>query len=114
MKKLFILLFAVAPIVVFAQRKPKIKGSRIVTQVSEELPPFNAVVLNDDLEINLKKGLGPGFYISADDNLVDILKFEVVDETLIISSYYTITAKKELEITVNYTGLKALTVKNGT
>jgi autotransporter translocation and assembly factor TamB len=96
-----------------AQRKPKIKGSRIVTQVSEELPPFDAIVLNDDLVINLKKSFGPGFHLIADDNLIDVLKFEVQDGTLVISSYYNITAKKQLEITVDYTELTAITVKNG-
>ncbi len=113
MKKIVILLLVLVPIATTAQRKPKIKGSRIVTQVSEELPPFNAVILNDDLEINLKKSLGPGYHLVADDNLVDILKFEVNDGTLVISSYYNITAKKELEITVNYTQLNSITVKNG-
>ena len=113
MRKLLILLFIIAPIVSNAQRKPKIKGSRIVAQVSEELPPFNAIVLNDDLEINLDKSFGPGYHITADDNLIDILKFEVKEGTLVISSYYNITAKKELEITVNYTELKAITLKNG-
>lgn len=114
MKKLLILLLILSPLISIAQRKPKIKGSRIVTQVSEELPPFNAIVLNDDLEINLNKALGPGYHISADDNLIDVLKFEVEGGTLVISSYYNITRKKELVITVNYTELKALTVKNGT
>lgn len=114
MKKIVILLLVLFPIVTTAQRKPKMKGSRIVTQVSEELPPFNAIILNDDLEINLKKALGPGYHLIADDNLVDILKFEVNDGTLVISSYYNITAKKELEITVNYTQLNAIAIKNGT
>nr|WP_297787335.1 DUF2807 domain-containing protein [uncultured Allomuricauda sp.] len=113
MKKLLILLFILPPLVSIAQRKPKIKGSRIVTQVSEELPPFNAIVLNDDLEINLDKSFGPGYHITADDNLIDVLKFDVEDGTLVISSYYNITAKKELEITVNYTELRAITLKNG-
>lgn len=114
MKKLLILLLIASPLWIQAQRKPKIKGSRIVTQVSEELPPFDAIVLNDDLEINLKKSLGTGFHLIADDNLIDVLKFEVQDGTLVISSYYNITAKKQLEITVDYTELKAITVKNGT
>ncbi|MDF0716854.1 DUF2807 domain-containing protein [Muricauda sp. 334s03] len=113
MKKLLILLLVLSPLMSIAQRKPKIKGSRIVTQVSEELPPFNAIVLNDDLEINLNKALGPSYHISADDNLIDVLKFEVEDGTLVISSYYDITRKKELVITVNYTELGAITVKNG-
>ncbi|AEM70898.1 hypothetical protein Murru_1858 [Allomuricauda ruestringensis DSM 13258] len=113
MKKLLILLLILTPILSIAQRKPKIKGSRIVTEISEELPPFTAIMLNDDLEITLNKALGPGYHLIADDNLIDILKFEVEEGTLVISSYYNITAKKELQITVNYTELQAITLKNG-
>ncbi|MCK0160741.1 GIN domain-containing protein [Allomuricauda sp. F6463D] len=113
MKKSLIVLLILCPIISIAQRKPKLKGSRVVTEITEELPPFNAIVLNDDLEINLNKSLGPGYHLIADDNLVDVLKFDVKDGTLVISSYYNITAKKELKITVNYTELLAITVKNG-
>lgn len=113
MKKIVILILITFPILSNAQRKPKIKGSRIVSELSEELPPFNAIVLNDDLDIRLNKALGPGYHLIADDNLIDILKFEVQEGTLVISSYYNITAKKQLEITINYTDLQAITVKNG-
>ncbi|BDW92895.1 hypothetical protein MACH07_17270 [Flagellimonas marinaquae] len=113
MKNIVILLLITFPILSNAQRKPKIKGSRIVSELSEELPPFNAIVLNDDLDIRLNKALGPGYHLIADDNLIDILKFEVQEGTLVISSYYNITAKKQLEITINYTDLQAITVKNG-
>jgi len=114
MKKLLILVLLIFPIISTAQRKPKIKGSRIVTELSEELPPFNAIVLTDDLEIALEKSSGTGYHIIADDNLIDILKFEVTDGTLVISAYYNITAKKQLEITVNYTNLEAISLQNGT
>ena len=113
MKNIVILILITFPILSNAQRKPKIKGSRIVSELSEELPPFNAIVLNDDLDIRLNKALGPGYHLIADDNLIDILKFEVQEGTLVISSYYNITAKKQLEITINYTDLQAITVKNG-
>lgn len=113
MKKILLLLVVVVPLLCNAQRKPRIKGSRIVTEVSEELPAFNAIVLNDNLDINLKKSFGPGYSIEADDNLIDILKFNVQDSTLVISAYYDVTAKKQFDITVNYTELKAITLKEG-
>ncbi len=109
---LFLLLLAGSCMLV-AQRKPKIKGNRSVTEVREELPPFSAIELNDDLEIQLKKSFGEGYEIVADDNLVDVLKFEVVDSTLIISSFYNIVAKKKLEITVNVRELQAVTLREG-
>jgi hypothetical protein len=112
-KNIIVLLLIVFPLLSTAQRKPRIKGSRIVTHVNEELPPFNAIVLNDNLDIVLKKSFGPGYDIEADDNLIDILKFNVEDGTLIISSYYDVTAKKQFDITVNYTELRAITLKDG-
>ncbi len=113
MKKVLVILLLIAPMISFSQRKPRIKGSRIVTEVNEELPSFNAIILNDNLDIVLKKSFGPGYEIVADDNLIDILKFEVKDGTLVISSYYDVTAKKQFDITVTYTDLRAITLKDG-
>jgi len=96
-----------------AQRKPKIKGSRIVTDVQENLPPFKAIELNDDLEVRLRKAPQEGYAITADDNLIDVLKFKVEDSILTISSFYNITAKKKLDITVNYSDIDVLTLRDG-
>lgn len=97
----------------FTQRKPKIKGTRNVVEVSEELSPFNAIELNDDLEVFLERSAIESCVINADDNLIDVLKFKVVDSTLVITSFYKITAKKKLDIKVNYLGLNAITVRDG-
>ncbi|WP_281542328.1 GIN domain-containing protein [Maribacter aestuarii] len=97
----------------FAQRKPKIKGNKNVVEVRENLPAFNAIQLHDDLEIVLQKSSNEGYALEADDNLIDVLKFKVTDSMLIISSFYNITAKKKLNITVYYTELDALTMRNG-
>ncbi|WP_420321564.1 GIN domain-containing protein [Flagellimonas sp.] len=113
MKKIALLLLLLCHITAMAQRKPKIKGSRVVTEVSDELPAFNAIQLNDDLDIVLKKSFGSGYEIIADDNLIDILKFRVEDSTLVISSFYDVTAKKQFDITINFTELKAITLKKG-
>ena len=113
MKKLLLLLLLGCPLLASAQRKPTLRGSRVVTEVKKELPPFNAISLVGDLEISLKRSFGPGYSLVADDNLVDVLKFEVVDSTLVISSYYDIRARKQLDIQVEYTHLKAISLKAG-
>lgn len=84
-----------------------------MTEVSEQLPPFTAIELVDNLDVELKKSFGEGYEIVADDNLIGVLKFEVLDSTLVISSFYDIISKKKLEITVNVRELKAITVKEG-
>ncbi|MEM8998820.1 MAG: DUF2807 domain-containing protein [Bacteroidota bacterium] len=113
MKHLTICLLSLFSTMLLAQRKPKIKGNRMVTEVREVLPPFNAIELKDNLDVVLKKSFGPGYEVKADDNLVDILKFDVQDSTLIISSFYTVTSKKEFDIAVNFTELRAITIHAG-
>ena len=86
MKKLVLIALALCTVAVHAQRKPKIKGNKEVTTVREELPPFTAIELTDDLEIYLEKASSPGYTIIADDNLIDIFKFDVRD-SLTYSGY---------------------------
>ncbi len=113
MKRTALVLLFILPMFIYSQRKPRIKGSRVVTEVNEELPPFNAIQLNDDLDIVLKKSFGPGYEIVADDNLIDILKFTVEDSTLVIASFYDVSSKKQFDITINYSELKAISAKEG-
>lgn len=113
MKKLLLFLVLLSTCMVQAQRKPKIKGNRSVVEVHKELPPFNAIELVDNLEIFLQKSSNEGYSINADDNLVDVLKFKVKDSTLIITAFYKITSKKKLDITINYTELRGITLHDG-
>lgn len=100
-------------VVAYSQRKPKIKGNKAVTDVREDLPPYTAIELIDDLDINLQRSSNAGYTIKADDNLIDVLKFKVEDSTLVISSFYKITGKKKLEITVNFDDLRSITMQDG-
>ena len=113
MKKLTLLVALVCCFQAFSQRKPKIKGNKNVVEVQENLPYFNAIELKDDLDIELRKGREEGVFINADDNLIDVLKFEVVGGVLEISAYYKITGKKKLDIVVNYTELQSVVVREG-
>ena len=113
MKKLIVLLVCLNCGLILAQRKPKIKGNKDVVEVRENLPAFHSVEINDDLEVFLLKSITPGYRITADDNLIDIIKFEVVDSVLQIRSFYNITAKKQLDIEVSYNELRALSLKAG-
>jgi len=99
--------------VVYSQRKPKIKGNKNVIEVRETLPRFNAIELNDDLDIVLQAASTEEYIIEADDNLMDVLKFRVENETLVISSYYKITSKRKLNITVNFVQLYHITAHAG-
>lgn len=113
MKRLPFILVLLFCFQIQAQRKPKIKGNKNVIEVIQELPPFSAIELKDDLDIYIQNSGEEGYVINADDNLIDVLKFKVVDSTLHISSFYKITSKKKLEITVNYQELNSITVRDG-
>lgn len=95
------------------QRKPRIRGSRVVVSIDKELPSFSHLVLEDDLEVRLRPGAQQGVRIDADDNLVDILRFDLDGDTLRIASFYQITAKKQLELTLSYTRLESIRVTAG-
>jgi len=112
-KNIIVFFIAFWTLAVSAQRKPKIKGNKSIVEVNEDLPFFNAIEVRDDLEIFLKETTIPGYSISADDNLIDILRFDVVDSTLIIRSFYKITTKKKLEITVNFNEIKSIILQQG-
>lgn len=114
MRKLLIMGVAlVFGIHAYGQRKPKIKGNKEVVEVRESLPAFNAIQLDDDLEVVLQKSNSEGYSLEIDNNLIDVLKFKVEDSTLFISSFYNITSKRKLDITVYYTELSRITMNNG-
>ena len=113
MRTLLIAFLALCTTTAFAQRKPKIKGNKQVITVREDLPPFTAIELADDLDIFMEKSASPGYTIMADDNLIDVLRFEVRDSLLTVSSFYKITSKRKLEITVHYNDLEHVIVREG-
>ena len=96
-----------------AQRKPKIKGNRTVIEVKDALPPFTKIELRDDLDITLRRSTEEAYNVTADDNLIDVLKFRIEDSTLVISSFYQITSKKKLDIVIAYTQLNSIMLSEG-
>lgn len=113
MKNCIVVLSLLLCVQVFGQRKPKIKGNKSVVDIAETLPAFNSIELIDDLQIVLNKANQEGYTLTADDNLIDVLKFKVEDSTLVISSFYKITSKKKLDININYYELSKITVRDG-
>lgn len=113
MKKIYFLLIAIVfTSVCFAQKKEKIKGSKIVTVTQKEVEPFESLEIEDNLEIFIIKGEKQGIEIEADDNLHDALKYEIVGNALRLSSSKEVTGAKKFSVRVTYTdNLKLITVK---
>lgn len=113
MKKLYFLLLAlVITSVALGQKKEKIKGSKIVTVTQKEVEPFENLEIEDNLEIFIIKGDKQSIEIEADDNLHDVLKYEMVGSSLRLSSTKEVTGAKKFSVRVTYTdNLKLITVK---
>ncbi|NNJ89287.1 MAG: DUF2807 domain-containing protein [Eudoraea sp.] len=111
--KLLSLVLLFTTLAIQAQRKPKIKGNRTVIEVKDALPPFTKIELRDDLEITLRRSTEEAYTVLADDNLIDVLKFKIEDNTLVISSFYQIVSKKKLDIEIAYTQLSSIMLSDG-
>ena len=70
MKKYSVLiLLLLASAITLAQKKDKIKGSKIVTIEQKEVGNFETIEISDNIEIYLEKGEKSELKIEADDNL---------------------------------------------
>ncbi len=86
----------------WAQSSDKIKGNRNVTIKQTYIDDFESISLGDDFNIDLIYNSKPSIEIETDDNLHEVIKFEVLDGTLRITTTKRITSKRALKITVNY------------
>jgi hypothetical protein len=97
----------------FSQKKEKIKGSKIVTVAVKELNNFENIEVGDNFEVILVKGTKPSIEIEADDNLHEIINYEVSGNTLKISALKDPTSFKKFTIRINYSNdLQLITVRN--
>jgi hypothetical protein len=97
----------------FSQKKEKIKGSKIVTVAVKELNNFENIEVGDNFEVLLVKGTKPSIEIEADDNLHEIINYEVSGNTLKISALKDPTSFKKFTIRINYSkDLQLITVRN--
>lgn len=97
----------------FAQKKEKIKGSKIVTVTVQETETFDAIDIADNLEVFLVKGESNSVEIEADDNLHDLIIFEIIGSTIKIHTTKDVIRAKKFSVRINYTAeLKMVVVKN--
>jgi hypothetical protein len=110
-----IILLALSTTLAFAQKRDKIKGSKTVTTELRETGNFDALELEDNLEVYLEKGEKPGIKIEADDNLHDIISMDLRNNILRIYTSKEAIKYKKLIVKVTYTkNLKSVVSKNET
>lgn len=104
MKKLYIVFFTMAVVFsVAAQKKEKIKGSKVVTVSQKEVAAFEKLEVEDNIELYLVKGEKQAMEIEADDNLHDIIQADLNGSTLRLFTTKDATGFKKLIVRITYT-----------
>ena len=87
----------------FAQVKlEKIKGSKIVTITVKDIESFENVEIEEFLDVYFVKSDKTSIEIEADDNLHDIISYNILGKTLKLTALKQPTGEKKLAIRVNY------------
>jgi hypothetical protein len=103
MKKIILLSFMFLTVVSFAQKKEKVKGSKIVKLEQKEVGDFQSLEVEDNLEVFLVKGNECALEIEADDNLIPFVEYKLAGNNLRISTSKDLSSYKKLSIRVTYT-----------
>jgi hypothetical protein len=99
--------------IVFAQKKEKIKGSKIITLTVKEIDSFDTIDIADNLDVFLVKSDKNSIEIEADDNLHDAIIYEIVGSTLKFYTTKDVISAKKFSVRINYTNeLKLVVLKN--
>lgn len=97
----------------FAQKREKVKGSKVVTTSIKEVGSFDALEVDDNLEVYLEQGEKNEIKIEADDNLHDIIGMDLREKTLRLYTNKESTIFKKLAVRVTYTkSLNKVITKN--
>jgi hypothetical protein len=102
-KQLILLAFFLVISSAFAQKKEKIKGSKIVSIEQVEVGDFDNLEIYDNLEIFLVKGNKCAIEVEADDNLHDAIEVDLKSNTLRLRTTKDISGAKKTSIRVTYT-----------
>jgi hypothetical protein len=108
-----ILLFLLTTTIAIGQNKEKIKGSKTVVEKPKEIEEFTALEIEDNLTVFLEKGSKNEIKIEADDNLHEIISFDIKEKTLRIYTSKEASTFKKLTVWIKYTDdLKTVLAKN--
>ena len=101
MKKILLFILTVISFSMTAQKKEKIKGNREVLIKKFVLPSFSALEVGEHFNIKLEKATDTTrVIIETDDNLFDVIHYQVDEGVLKFYTSMEIVKKKRLRITV--------------
>ena len=87
----------------WAQKKDKIKGSRVVTTEVKEIGNFENAEVGDNIEVFLQKADHCGLEIEADDNTHDAIAINLSGGNLRLSTTQDVTSTKKFSVKILYT-----------
>ena len=112
-KYITVLLLVLSTTALIAQKKEKIKGSKIVTTERREIDNFQELVIEDNLEVHLERGEKAEVKIEADENLHQIISLEQYNKTLRIFTTHLANSYKKMIVRITYTeDLNLISSKN--
>ncbi len=90
----------------------RIKGNRNVTTIETEVNSFNKLIVGEKFNISIIKDDVASVEIKTDENLHDVIEFNVADSVLRFKTTKRITSSRGIDITVRYTeALKVIELK---
>lgn len=96
-----------------AQDKEKIKGDRNVTIHQTYVDDFQSIRVADNLNVQIVYNSKTSVEVEADDNLHEVIKFEIVDGVLNVLTTHQISSSKKVLLTINYNdGLNEIEAKD--
>lgn len=109
-KNVALLLLIIMTSCTAAAQREKVKGSRNVKEMSEPLRAFTDIKVTDGLEVTLIADAQTGFDLEMDDNLLELISFDIRDSLLLVSTRKEIRSSKRLNITVRFTELHSVSL----
>lgn len=112
-KSTTLILLLLVTTLTFAQKREKIKGSKIVTTSIKEVGDFDGIEVDDNLDVYLERGEKNEIKIEADDNLHEIIGMDLREKVLRLYTSKESTIFKKLVVRVTYTpSLNKVIAKN--
>lgn len=102
MKKIITLSFLLLTVLAFAQKKEKVKGSKVVKLEQKQIDDFESIEVEDNLEVFLVKGNDCALEVEADDNLIEFVEFKITGKNLRVSTSRDVSSYKKLSVRITY------------
>ena len=84
-----------------------------ITTVERELPPFTGIEIHGNMKVNLQAGGEHKVLITTDDNLVELIRTEVVSDVLKVHIQERIGKPTQMDISLGFSVLETIVSQAG-